>query len=42
MNFNSPEFLLFFPVVLLLHWLLPHRYRWTLLLAAIWLFYCWR
>lgn len=41
MNFNSPEFLLFFPVVLLLHWLLPHRYRWTLLLAASWLFYCW-
>ncbi len=41
MNFNSPEFLLFFPVVFALHWLLPHRFRWFLLLAASWLFYFW-
>lgn len=41
MNFNSPEFLVFFPVVFVLHWLLPHRCRWALLLAASWLFYFW-
>ena len=41
MNFNSLEFLVFFPVVFALHWLLPHRCRWALLLAASWLFYFW-
>lgn len=41
MNFNSPEFLLFFPVVFLLHWILPHRLRSWLLLAASWMFYFW-
>ena len=41
MNFNSLDFLLFFPVVLVLHWLLPHRLRSWLLLAASWLFYFW-
>ena len=41
MNFNSLEFLVFFPVVFVLHWLLPHRFRWALLLAASWLFYFW-
>ena len=41
MNFNSPEFLVFFPVVFALHWILPHRFRWALLLAASWLFYFW-
>ena len=41
MNFNSLEFLIFFPVVFVLHWLLPHRFRWALLLAASWLFYFW-
>ena len=41
MNFNSLEFLIFFPVVFALHWLLPHRFRWALLLAASWLFYFW-
>lgn len=39
MNFNSPEYIIFLPSVLLLHWLLPHKYRWALLLAASWLFY---
>ncbi len=39
MNFNSPEFLVFLPVVFALHWRLPHRFRWVLLLAASWLFY---
>ena len=41
MNFNFLEFLIFFPVVFALHWLLPHRFRWLLLLAASWLFYFW-
>ena len=41
MNFNSLEFLVFFPVVFALHWILPHRFRWALLLAASWLFYFW-
>lgn len=39
MNFTSPEFLCFFPLVLLLYWLLPHRFRWVLLLIASYLFY---
>ncbi|MGI4873607.1 MAG: MBOAT family O-acyltransferase [Janthinobacterium lividum] len=34
MLFNSFEFLLFFPVVTLLYYLLPHRWRWLLLLLA--------
>lgn len=39
MNFTSIEFLLFFPVILLLYWLLPGRMRWILLLFASCLFY---
>lgn len=39
MSFNSPEYLLFLPLVFALHWALPHRFRWALLLAASWLFY---
>ncbi len=39
MLFNSVEFLLFFPVVAALHWLLPHRFRWLLLLLASYIFY---
>ena len=41
MNFNTLEFLLFLPAVLALHWALPHRLRWALLLAASLLFYFW-
>lgn len=41
MNFNSPDYLVFLPVVFALHWALPHRFRWTLLLGASWLFYFW-
>ena len=41
MSFQTLEFLLFFPVVFLLHWSLPHRFRWPLLLLASWLFYFW-
>jgi alginate O-acetyltransferase complex protein AlgI len=39
MLFNSLEFLLFFPVVTLLYFLLPHRFRWLHLLLASCLFY---
>lgn len=41
MKFNSLEFLIFLPVVCVLHWILPHRSRWALLLCASWLFYFW-
>ncbi len=39
MLFNSSEFLLFFPVVTLLYYLLPHGWRWLLLLLASCVFY---
>jgi alginate O-acetyltransferase complex protein AlgI len=39
MLFNSFEFLLFFPTVTLLYFLVPHAWRWPLLLAASCLFY---
>jgi len=40
-NFHSLEFLIFLPVVFVLHWVLPHRFRWALLLGASSLFYFW-
>lgn len=39
MQFNSVEFLIFFPVVLIAYFALPHRWRWGLLLAASYYFY---
>ena len=39
MNFNSLQFLLFLAIVLLLYWLLPHKFRWALLLVASYYFY---
>lgn len=39
MLFNSFEFLIFFPVVTALYFLLPHSYRWALLLLASCVFY---
>lgn len=39
MNFNSIGFLIFFPVVVLVYWRLPFRFRWAWLLAASWYFY---
>ncbi len=39
MNFNSLEFLIFLPAVVLLYWILPHRGRWILLLIASYIFY---
>lgn len=42
MLFNSVDFLLFFPVVTLLYFLLPHEIRWIWLLGASYYFYmCW-
>lgn len=43
MLFNSLRFLVFFPLVFLLYWGLPHRARKYLLLAASYYFYmCWK
>ena len=39
MTFNSLEFLIFFPVVTVLYFLLPSRFRWILLLGASYYFY---
>jgi D-alanyl-lipoteichoic acid acyltransferase DltB (MBOAT superfamily) len=43
MLFNSLSFLIFFPIVISLYFLLPHRYRWPMLLMASYYFYmCWK
>lgn len=39
MLFNSFQFLLFFPIVVLVYFLIPHRYRWIHLLGASCVFY---
>jgi D-alanyl-lipoteichoic acid acyltransferase DltB (MBOAT superfamily) len=39
MLFNSLSFLIFFPIVTLFYFLIPHRYRWFFLLMASWVFY---
>lgn len=39
MLFNSIEFMIFFPLVTISYFLLPHRYRWFLLLLASCIFY---
>jgi alginate O-acetyltransferase complex protein AlgI len=39
MLFNSVEFLIFFPIVLALFFILPHKFRWSLLLIASCFFY---
>lgn len=39
MLFNSFEFVLFFPVITILFYLIPHKFRWLLLLFASCLFY---
>ncbi len=39
MLFNSFTYLLFLPLVVVLHFALPHRSRWILLLAASYVFY---
>lgn len=43
MLFNSLHFLLFFPLVVIAHFVVPQRFRWLLLLLASYYFYmCWR
>jgi alginate O-acetyltransferase complex protein AlgI len=39
MLFNSIQFLIFFPIVTALYFILPHRFRWFLLLVASCIFY---
>lgn len=39
MLFNSIQFLLFFPIVTIIYFLLPHKYRWIHLLVASCIFY---
>lgn len=39
MLFNSLSYLLFFPLVVVLYYIMAHRYRWALLLAASSVFY---
>ncbi len=39
MNFNSLEFLIFLPLVVILYWVLPHKARWIMLLIASYIFY---
>ena len=39
MTFNSLRYLIFFPVVAVLHYLIPTKYRWIMLLIASYIFY---
>lgn len=39
MLFNTIEYVLFLPIVVIFYFLLPHKYRWILLLAASYFFY---
>ncbi|MDE6025498.1 MAG: MBOAT family protein [Lachnospiraceae bacterium] len=39
MLFNSFAFAIFLPVVFALYWVIPHKYRWMLLLVASYYFY---
>lgn len=41
MNFVSVTFLLFFVIVLILYFSIPKKWRWTILLAASFVFYIW-
>lgn len=40
MTFNSWQFLLFLPITIILNFLLPHKFRWIILLIASYVFYC--
>jgi len=43
MLFNSLEFVVWFPIIAGIYFLLPHRFRWILLLLASYYFYmCWK
>lgn len=39
MLFNSFRYALFLPIVFILYWSVPHRFRWVMLLAASYYFY---
>lgn len=39
MLFNSLAFAIFLPIVFLLYWAVPHKYRWVILLVASYYFY---
>lgn len=39
MLFNSWSFAIFLPIVFVLYWILPHKFRWILLLASSYYFY---
>lgn len=39
MNFNSIEFLIYLAIVLVLYFVLPHKFRWIILLIASYYFY---
>ncbi|PID95182.1 MAG: membrane-bound O-acyltransferase family protein [Bacteroidetes bacterium] len=39
MLFNTIEFVIFLPVVIIAYFLIPHKFRWILLLAASYFFY---
>jgi alginate O-acetyltransferase complex protein AlgI len=39
MLFNSLDFLIFFPITIILYYILPHKFRWILLLIASYYFY---
>ena len=39
MLFNSFQFLIFFPVIVAVYFIIPHRFRWVLLLIASYYFY---
>src|SRR5947199_150391 len=41
MLFNSLAFFVFFPIVVAIYFLIPHRLRWIALLAASYVFYGW-
>ena len=39
MNFNSLSYAIFLPIVFMIYWRVPHRFRWGLLLLASYYFY---
>lgn len=39
MNFNSFKFLEFLPVVFVIYWLIPHKFKWICLLISSYYFY---
>ncbi len=43
MLFNTYQYLIFLPLVVVFYYLIPHRFRWVLLLLASYYFYmCWK